>query len=128
MKLYEAVNIYEITKNIIEDKNSDITPLSKFKLLGIIRGFAGVYTDYEQTRQDLIKTYGDKVIDEEGNETGNIEIKKDADNWDKFVSEINTIRNQDVDVEFTPISVDELFNMGLSAEICSVFVPIVKQV
>lgn len=127
MKLYEATNIYEITKGIIENKDSDITSLSKFKLLGIIRSFSGIYTDYEQTRQDLVKKYGEPVLDKEGNKTGNIEIKKDSENMDKFVEEMNVLRNQNIDVEFTSMTVDELFSLGLSAELYAIFVPIVEE-
>nr|DAU01311.1 MAG TPA: Protein of unknown function (DUF1617) [Caudoviricetes sp.] len=127
MKLYEATNIYEITKGIIENKDSDITSLSKFKLLGIIRSFSGIYTDYDQTRQDLVKKYGEPVLDNEGNKTGNIEIKKDSENMDKFVEEMNVLRNQNIDVEFTSMTVDELFNLGLSAELYTIFMPIVEE-
>lgn len=127
MKLYEATNIYEITKGIIENKDSDITSLSKFKLLGIIRSFSGIYTDYDQTRKDLVKKYGEPVLDNEGNKTGNIEIKKDSENMDKFVEEMNVLRNQNIDVEFTSMTVDELFNLGLSAELYTIFMPIVEE-
>lgn len=127
MKLYEATNIYEITKGIIENNDSNITSLSKFKLLGIIRNFSGIYTDYDQTRQDLVKKYGEPVLDDEGNETGNIEIKKDSENMDKFVEEMNVLRNQNIDVEFTSMTVDELFSLGLSAELYTIFVPIVEE-
>jgi hypothetical protein len=127
MKLYEATNIYEITKGIIENNDSNITSLSKFKLLGIIRSFSGIYTDYDQTRQDLVKKYGEPVLDDEGNETGNIEIKKDSENIDKFVEEMNILRNQNIDVEFTSMTVDELFSLGLSAESYTIFMPIVEE-
>lgn len=127
MKLYEATNIYEITKGIIENNDSNITSLSKFKLLGIIRSFSGIYTDYDQTRQDLIRKYGEPVLDNEGNKTGNIEIKKDSENMDKFVEEMNVLRNQNIDVEFTSMTVDELFNLGLSAELYTIFMPIVEE-
>ena len=127
MKLYEATNIYEITKGIIETNDSNITSLSKFKLLGIIRSFSGIYTDYDQTRQDLIRKYGEPVLDDEGNKTGNIEIKKDSENMDKFVEEMNILRNQNIDVEFTSMTVDELFSLGLSAELYTIFMPIVEE-
>lgn len=127
MKLYEATNIYEITKGIIENNDSNITSLSKFKLLGIIRSFSGIYTDYDQTRQDLIRKYGEPVLDDEGNKTGNIEIKKDSENMDKFVEEMNILRNQNIDVEFTSMTVGELFSLGLSAELYTIFMPIVEE-
>ena len=127
MKLYEATNIYEITKGIIENHDSNITSLSKFKLLGIIRSFSGIYTDYDQTRQDLIRKYGEPVLDDEGNKTGNIEIKKDSENMDKFIEEMNILRNQNIDVEFTSMTVDELFSLGLSAELYTIFMPIVEE-
>lgn len=127
MKLYEATNIYEITKGIIENNDSNITSLSKFKLLGIIRSFSGIYTDYDQTRQDLVRKYGEPVLDDEGNKTGNIEIKKDSENMDKFVEEMNILRNQNIDVEFTSMTVDELFSLGLSAELYTIFIPIVEE-
>lgn len=127
LKLYEATNIYEITKGIIENNDSNITSLSKFKLLGIIRSFSGIYTDYDQTRQDLIRKYGEPVLDDEGNKTGNIEIKKDSENMDKFVEEMNILRNQNIDVEFTSMTVDELFSLGLSAELYTIFIPIVEE-
>ena len=127
MKLYEATNIYVIKNAIIYNNDSNITSLSKFKLLGIIRSFSGIYTDYDQTRQDLIRKYGEPVLDDEGNKTGNIEIKKDSENMDKFVEEMNILRNQNIDVEFTSMTVDELFSLGLSAELYTIFIPIVEE-
>ncbi len=127
MKLYEATNIYEITKGIIENNDSNITSLSKFKLLVLIRSFSGIYTDYDQTRQDLIRKYGEPVLDDEGKKTGNIEIKKDSENMDKFIEEMNILRNQNIDVEFTSMTVDELFSLGLSAELYTIFMPIVEE-
>lgn len=106
---------------------TNITSLSKFKLLGIIRSFSGIYTDYDQTRQDLIRKYGEPVLDDEGNKTGNIEIKKDSENMDKFIEEMNILRNQNIDVEFTSMTVDELFSLGLSAELYTIFMPIVEE-
>lgn len=46
---------------------------------------------------------------------------------DKFIEEMNILRNQNIDVEFTSMTVDELFSLGLSAELYTIFMPIVEE-
>ena len=43
------------------------------------------------------------------------------------IQEINAVSDSDVDVNFTPISTEELFSMGLDTDACADLIPIVEE-
>ena len=58
------------------------------------------------------------------------EIQVDSlnvENWNDFIKEINAVSDSDVDVNFTPISAEELFSMGLDIDACADLIPIVEE-
>ena len=47
--------------------------------------------------------------------------------WADFVKEINTVAESDIDIDITPITVDELFEMELDTDALADLVPIVEE-
>lgn len=127
LKVYQVININSRIKNIIEGE-SVINAAFKFKLLRLYSEIQGVVKDFEITKDSLVNKYGKDVVDENGEIVPNQKrISPEDENWKDFIKEINVVSDSDVDVNFTPISVEELFGVGLDTDACADLIPIVEE-
>ena len=127
LKVYQVININSRIKNVIEDE-SVINAAFKFKLLRLYSEIQGVVKDFEITKDSLVNKYGKDVVDENGEIVPNQKrISPKDENWKDFIKEINAVGDSDVDVNFTPISVEELFGVGLDTDACADLIPIVEE-
>lgn len=127
LKVYQVININARIKNVIEG-DSAINAAFKFKLLRLYAETQGIVKDFEMTKDSLVNKYGKDVIDEKGEVVPNQKrISPEDDNWTDFIKEINTVSESNVDVNFTPISAEELFSMELDTDACADLIPIVKE-
>ena len=127
LKVYQVININSRIKNVIEGE-SVINAAFKFKLLRLYSEIQGVVKDFEITKDSLINKYGKDVLDENGEIVPNQKrISPEDENWKDFIKEINAVSDSDVDVNFTPISVEELFGVGLDTDACADLIPIVEE-
>ena len=127
LKVYQVININSRIKNVIEGE-SVINAAFKFKLLRLYSEIQGVVKDFEMTKDFLVNKYGKDVVDENGEIVPNQKrISPKDDNWKDFIKEINAVSDSDVDVNFTPISVEELFGVGLDTDACADLIPIVEE-
>ena len=127
LKVYRVININSRIKNIIEGE-SVINAAFKFKLLRLYSEIQGVVKDFEITKDSLVNKYGKDVVDENGEIVPNQKrISPEDENWKDFIKEINAVSDSDVDVNFTPISVEELFGVGLDTDACADLIPIVEE-
>ena len=127
LKVYQVININSRIKNVIEGE-SVINAAFKFKLLRLYSEIQGVVKDFEITKDSLINKYGKDVVDENGEIVPNQKrISPKDENWKDFIKEINAVGDSDVDVNFTPISVEELFGVGLDTDACADLIPIVEE-
>ena len=127
LKVYQVININSRIKNVIEGE-SVINAAFKFKLLRLYSEIQGVVKDFEITKNSLINKYGKDVVDENGEIVPNQKrISPKDENWKDFIKEINAVGDSDVDVNFTPISVEELFGVGLDTDACADLIPIVEE-
>lgn len=127
LKVYQVININSRIKNVIEGE-SVINAAFKFKLLRLYSEIQGVVKDFEITKDSLVNKYGKDVVDENGEIVPNQKrISPKDENWKDFIKEINAVGDSDVDVNFTPISVEELFGVGLDTDACADLIPIVEE-
>ena len=127
LKVYQVIDINSRIKNIIEGE-SVINAAFKFKLLRLYSEIQGVVKDFEITKDSLVNKYGKDVVDESGEIVPNQKrISPEDENWKDFIKEINAVSDSDVDVNFTPISVEELFGVGLDTDACADLIPIVEE-
>ena len=127
LKVYQVININSRIKNVIEGE-SVINAAFKFKLLRLYSEIQGVVKDFEITKNSLVNKYGKDVVDENGEIVPNQKMISPKDeNWKDFIKEINAVSDSDVDVNFTPISVEELFGVGLDTDACADLIPIVEE-
>ena len=126
LKVYQVININARIKNVIEG-DSAINAAFKFKLLRLYAEIQGIVKDFEMTKDSLVK-YGKDVVDENGEIVPNQKrISPEDENWKDFIKEINAVSDSDVDVNFTPISAEELFSMELDTDACADLIPIVEE-
>ena len=127
LKVYQVININSRIKSVIEGE-SVINATFKFKLLRLYSEIQGVVKDFEITKDSLVNKYGKDVVDENGEIIPNQKrISPKDENWKDFIKEINAVGDSDVDVNFTPISVEELFGVGLDTDACADLIPIVEE-
>ena len=55
----------------------------------------------EETRNGLVKKYGEKE------ENGNVRVKQDGANWEKFIEEFNELMEQTVEIVFDKVKLPE---------------------
>lgn len=126
LKVYQVNNIHARIKNVIENKDADIKATFKFKLLRLYSEIQNIVKDFDMTKDSLVNKYGTDVVDSEGNVTQKRVSPQDK-TWEDFVKEINDVAESNVDVEITPITAEELFEMELDTDALADLVPIVEE-
>ena len=127
VKGYETMLAYNTIKNIIEhDTDNKINPALKFKLLMLYHNtLSPIFNEYDNTRVSLIKNYGVETKDEDGNVIG-MEIPENSNIQNKFKKDMKEIQDNDIEINFTPITYSELFGMGLPVEECETLIIITE--
>ena len=126
LKVYQVNNIHACIKKVIENKDIDIKATFKFKLLRLYSEIQNIAKDFDMTKDGLVNKYGTDVLDSEGNVTSK-RVSPEDKTWADFVKEINAVADSDVDIDVTPISTEELFEMGLDVDELASLVPIVEE-
>lgn len=121
MKLAEVLNINQVLKSIIDNTNSQIDSLLKFKFLGIMKSMETPISNFEIIRNDKILEFGKET--EDGNVRIDQEDKETMENFNKALSEI---LGSEVKVDIEKIKSDDIFNKGISAEYLMVLYPIIE--
>ena len=70
MKLKEILNLNQVIKLIIDNKELKIDSLLKFRLLGILKDIEPSVSNFEIIRNENIREFGQPVNDENGKNRG----------------------------------------------------------
>lgn len=68
--------------------------------------------EFDKHRQKLFEKYGEKVKDDEGNETDRIQVPRE--NMEKFIGELEELLGEQVDIDAEPIMLDDLEDIRLT--------------
>lgn len=108
LKINEIVSLSETIKAIIDDTDTTISPLMKFKLLGILKAIIPYAENFEIIKNDAICKYG------KADENGNISVSaEDKESYELFVKEIEPALLYEVDVDIKKLSPEEIFGEKL---------------
>lgn len=111
LKLSEILNLNQILKNIIDDKNLKMDSLFKFQLLGIMKTFEPYVTNFDIIRNEKIVEYGKKTDD------GKTSIdQNDKETMEKFMDDISKVVNGEVTINMSKLKAKDVFDKGLTAE------------
>ena len=103
MKVFEVLNL----KDGIEKLKDEKFPISvSYALITNFKKLSEVYEVYYNKNMALFEKYGEKTTDDNGNPV----IKILPENDDKYRDELNTILNEDVDLELSKIKLEKLLS------------------
>ena len=74
-------------------------------------------TEYFAFKRDLINKYGEPDKDEQGNEIGTVSISPNCLRFNEFMTEFNTIKDIEHDVDLMTLSYDEIIGLLSGEEI-----------
>lgn len=122
IKLGEVMNLNQTLKSIIDDNNTKMDSLFKFKLLGIMKSLENHVSNFEIIRNEKIMEYGTET------ENGNIQIPKDdSEAIKKFNDSLLEVLNSDVDITIEKLKSADVFNKGVKAEYLMGLYPIIEE-
>lgn len=111
MRLVDVLSLNQTLKAIIDEENSKIDPLFKFKLLGIMKSIEQHVLNFEVIRNEKIVEFGKKKKD------GSVEIKNDDEETiKKFNESLQSVINSDVTVNLEKLKAADVFDKGVNAE------------
>ncbi|MBQ2884140.1 MAG: hypothetical protein IJE43_10290 [Alphaproteobacteria bacterium] len=122
LKLGEVLNLNQILKIIIDDSQSKIDLLLKFKLLGIMKTIEPLIQNFEIIRNEKINEYGEKT--EDGRASIPVENKEAIE---KFNADIKKLINEEVTVNITKFKLSDIFDKGLKVEHLLGLYPIIEE-
>lgn len=122
IKLEELLSVYNTLKAIIDDKQSNIDSLLKFKLLGIMKKCQTHVANFDFVRNEKVVQYGQKT------KKGTYQITKENKvALGKYNHDINKLLKSEVQINIEKLKVDQIFNKGIKAEYLIGLYPIIEQ-
>ena len=106
MKLQEIIYANQVLKTVIDNADIEITPKLKFKLLGIMKEFEPIISNFEVISNELISQYGTK--DDEGHISIN---REDTESMKNFNNAIQPLIEEEVNVNYKKLSQEEVFTL-----------------
>jgi len=104
--LREIIYANQVLKTVIDNADIEITPKLKFKLLGIMKEFEPIISNFEVIRNELISQYGTK--DDEGHISIN---REDTESMKNFNNAIQPLIEEEVNVNYKKLSQEEVFTL-----------------
>ena len=115
--LNEALVLNNIVKALIDNKDMKISATLKFKLLSIAKELENPVANFYAVRESKIAEYGTEVVDDEGNNLGYHEIKKDdAEAMEKFRNDLDELAQKEIEVNIQKLKSDEVLNVDIPAD------------
>lgn len=122
LKLHEVLNLNQTLKLIIDDTETKIDSLFKFKLLSIMKSIEPHVSNFEIIRNEKINEYGKET------ENGNIGISpEDTDAIKQFNDDLVQVIDSQVSVNIHPLKANEVFDKGVKAEYLMGLYPIIEE-
>lgn len=122
LKLEEVLNINNTLKTIIDDHQTKINVLLKFRLLGIMKSIEPFVFSFDVIRNEKIIEYGKE------NKDGNFQIHKDdKEAVAKFKNDLEQVLNSEVTLNIELLKVNEVFDSGIRSDHLMGLFPIISE-
>lgn len=122
LKLSELLHLNQTLKLIIDDTETSVDSLFKFKLLGIMKSIEPYVANFETIRNEKISEYGEKTED------GRIGISPDdEDAIRKFNEDLSKVINSEISVNLSMLRPGEVFDKGVKAEYLIGLYPVIEE-
>ena len=110
---YSTNELITINETMTKVANAGLTGKIAYLAYRNLSKLAKIADDYEKTRNDLIQKYGEEDPEVEGQ----IVVKRESENYPKFIEEITEVLNQTEDITLYKIQeadLDKLADVDLS--------------
>ncbi len=122
LTLGEILNLNHALKLIIDDTQTTIDSVFKFKLLGIMKSLEAHVANFETIRNEKINEYGEQAED------GSVSIPSDnKEAIQKFNDNLLKLINSKVTVNITKFKASDVFDKGVKAEYLIELYPIIEE-
>ena len=126
LKLKNILEIDNVLKSVIDNKELKVDALLKFQFLGILNKINNIVENYELVKNEKIKEYGTEIKNEDGEKT--IGIKPDdTDAITKFTTDMNKVIDADVEIDIQKLKAESVCNSGLTSNELLILYPIMEQ-
>lgn len=120
--MHELIDINNVLKLIIDDKETKVDALLKFKLLGLMKAAEPHVSNFETIRNEKILEYGEET------ENGSYQIaKENLDSIEKFNRDMECVLNSEVTFCVDYLKINDIFDKGIKAEYLIGLYPIIKE-
>ena len=103
--------VYGMTRNLTKLTDKELPVRISYRLLKLLKGCSSEMETLEKARIKLVEKYKDDP--KEGDKEGDIKVSDK--NKEKFQEEFTTLLNEEVEIDFVPISIEDLGDISLSA-------------
>lgn len=111
MQVGKILNLNDVIKNIIDNKDLMIETSIKFKLLSILKAFESVVYNFNIIKNEKIHEFGSE------NENGIVSINmEDKENVKKFEKSLQSVIKDEVTIVVDKIKADDIFNKDIPAD------------
>lgn len=125
MKMYEAINLNEAFKHVVECDSLDT--ITKFTTLGNIRVIAPKVEDFNQLRNELVRKYGTEKGSEETNDK-RLTVEPSDKNYEDFTKEVDKLAQSEISVELDVLDASKILANIKDVTILSILYPIMEVV
>lgn len=85
---------------------------TRIKIASNIRFAKEALSDYIESHNTLVQKYGSPVLDEKGNDTGEMKVDPKGPNFEIYTKEEKTLLDGHTDITFKKLTEEELFGSG----------------
>lgn len=122
LTLGEVLNLNHVLKSIIDDSETKIDSLFKFKLLSVMKSLETLVANFETIRNEKIKQYGKQAED------GSVSIPpEDKEAIRKFNDDVIELIDSEAVVNITKFKANDVFDKGVKAEYLIGLYPIIEE-
>lgn len=122
LTLGEVLNLNHVLKSIIDDNETKIDSLFKFKLLGVMKSIETHVANFETIRNEKINEYGKQTED------GSVSIPpEDKEAIRKFNDDLIKLINSEGTVNIAKLKTSDVFDKGVKAEYLIGLYPIIEE-
>lgn len=126
MKVNEILQYDDTMKNLIDNTNMDVK--IKFRFLNMRKQFEPVVQNFQQMREEILQKYAEKREDGsmgifeperksfESDKDYDAAFKKFQDTVNSFQKDVNSILNDDANIELTKFKAEDIMNAGIPSD------------
>jgi len=126
MKVNEILQYDDTMKNLIDNTNMDVK--IKFRFLNMRKQFEPVVQNFQQMREEILQKYAEKREDGsmgifeperksfESDKDYDAALKKFQGTVESFQKDVNSILNDDANIELTKFKAEDIMNAGIPSD------------